>query len=209
MWCEPFLTSLLNLLQYCFCFIYIYIYIVLYCFVLLFGHEACGILASQPGMEPTLPAMEGKVLTTGPPRNSREYVLNEYHLHVYQTAFPFFPFRYFYHKISLAIANSSELFPSLSLMGWDWVETHLFIGKSPIFFPFTLCSLFGRRSWLLTPQSPSSVTQKTLNTGGRQLLSPQAERRGGMGESHTFLTSFLFLKSVLYHWASASSVQWV
>ena len=181
----------------------------MYCFVLLFGHEACGILASQPRMEPTLPAMEGKVLTTGPPRKSREYVLNEYHLHVYQTAFPFFPFRYFYHKISLAIANSSELFPSLSLMGWDWVETHLFIGKSPIFFPFTLCSLFGRRSWLLTPQSPSSVTQKTLNTGGRQLLSPQAERRGGMGESHTFLTSFLFLKSVLYHWASASSVQWV
>ena len=32
-----------------------------------FGHEACGILAPQPGMELTLPALEGEVLTTGPP----------------------------------------------------------------------------------------------------------------------------------------------
>ena len=30
-----------------------------------FGHEACGILTSQPGIEPTPPALEGKVLTTG------------------------------------------------------------------------------------------------------------------------------------------------
>ena len=57
-----------------------------------FGHEACGILASKPGMEPALRAMEGKVLTTGPPKKCREYVLNEYHLHVYQTLFLSFPF---------------------------------------------------------------------------------------------------------------------
>ena len=31
-----------------------------------FGHEACGILAPQPGIEPTPPALEGEVLTTGP-----------------------------------------------------------------------------------------------------------------------------------------------
>ena len=28
------------------------------------GHEACGILAPQPGIEPTVPALEGKILTT-------------------------------------------------------------------------------------------------------------------------------------------------
>ena len=39
-------------------------------FFFFFGHEACGILAPQPGMEPTAPALEGKVLTTGPPGKS-------------------------------------------------------------------------------------------------------------------------------------------
>ena len=37
---------------------------------LFFGHEACEILAPQPGMKPVLPAMEGKVLTTRPPGKS-------------------------------------------------------------------------------------------------------------------------------------------
>ena len=31
-----------------------------------FGREACGILAPQPGIEPAPPALQGKVLTTGP-----------------------------------------------------------------------------------------------------------------------------------------------
>ena len=35
-----------------------------------FGHEACGILASQQGIEPTSSALEGKVLTTEPPGKS-------------------------------------------------------------------------------------------------------------------------------------------
>ena len=39
-----------------------------------FGPEAGGILAPQPGIEPTPPALEGKVLTTGPPGKS----LNSY-----------------------------------------------------------------------------------------------------------------------------------
>ena len=46
--------SLLNLLQCCFCFTF--------CF---FGLEAHGILAPL-GIEPSPPALEGKVLTTGP-----------------------------------------------------------------------------------------------------------------------------------------------
>ena len=31
----------------------------------LFGHKTCGILAQQPGIKLSLPALEGEVLTTG------------------------------------------------------------------------------------------------------------------------------------------------
>ena len=34
-----------------------------------FDSKACGILASWPGYEPALPALEGDVLTTEPPGN--------------------------------------------------------------------------------------------------------------------------------------------
>lgn len=37
---------------------------------LFFGHEACGILAPQPGTEPVLLALEGKVLITRLPGKS-------------------------------------------------------------------------------------------------------------------------------------------
>ena len=32
-----------------------------------FGHMACGILALQPGIKPSLPALEVEVLMAGPP----------------------------------------------------------------------------------------------------------------------------------------------
>ena len=35
-----------------------------------FGHEACGILAPPPEIEPILPELEGQVLTIGPPGKS-------------------------------------------------------------------------------------------------------------------------------------------
>ena len=54
-----FKKSLLNLLQYCFCFMF-----------WLVGCKACGILAPRPGIEPSPPALEGEVLTTGPPGKS-------------------------------------------------------------------------------------------------------------------------------------------
>ena len=54
-----FKKSLLNLLQYCFCFIF--------CF---FGLQASGILVPQQGIEPAPPALEGEVLTPGPPGKS-------------------------------------------------------------------------------------------------------------------------------------------
>ena len=57
---DHFLKSLLNLLQYCFCFM----------FFGFFGHKACRILAPQPGIESAPPALEGEVLTTGPPGKS-------------------------------------------------------------------------------------------------------------------------------------------
>ena len=52
--CEPFLKSLLNVLQHCFCFMSFGF----------FGHEAWGILTAWPGVKPTLPALEGEDLTT-------------------------------------------------------------------------------------------------------------------------------------------------
>ena len=47
------------MLQYCFCFVYWF-----------FGCEACGILVPWPGIKPTPPTLEGKVLTTQPPGKS-------------------------------------------------------------------------------------------------------------------------------------------
>ena len=41
----------------------------MFCFL---GREACGILVPQPRIEPARPALEGEVLTTGPPRKSLE-----------------------------------------------------------------------------------------------------------------------------------------
>ena len=38
-----------------------------------FGLEAWGILALSPGIEPTLPALEGKVPTTAPPGKSQGF----------------------------------------------------------------------------------------------------------------------------------------
>ena len=56
--CGLFLKSLLNLLQYCFCFYFV------------FWPQSLWNLSSQPGIEPVLPALEGKVLTAGPPAKS-------------------------------------------------------------------------------------------------------------------------------------------
>ena len=39
-----------------------------------FGLEACGVLASQAGTDPAPTALEGKVLTTGPPGKSQHTV---------------------------------------------------------------------------------------------------------------------------------------
>ena len=46
----------------------------------LFGCETCGILAPQPGIESAPPALEGKVLTTGPPGKSLTMAIFNNHL---------------------------------------------------------------------------------------------------------------------------------
>ena len=55
--------SLLNLLQYCLCFSF------------WLWSQACGILASRPGVEPAPPALEGKVPATEPLRKPLLYFL--------------------------------------------------------------------------------------------------------------------------------------
>ena len=47
----------------------------MFCF---FGHEAYGILAFHPGFEPVPLALEGKVLTTGPPGKSPGLLTSHY-----------------------------------------------------------------------------------------------------------------------------------
>ena len=44
-------------------------------FFFFFGHEASGISALQPGIEPAAPVLEGKVFTTGLPGKSLNYLL--------------------------------------------------------------------------------------------------------------------------------------
>ena len=47
----------------------------MFCFVWNLGHKACGILAPQPGIGPSPPALEGEVLTTELPGKSPQNIL--------------------------------------------------------------------------------------------------------------------------------------
>ena len=48
-----------------------FVTILLLFYILVFGHETCGILAPQPGIKLAPSALEGEVLTTGPPSFQR------------------------------------------------------------------------------------------------------------------------------------------
>ena len=52
--------------------------ILLWFYVLVFGHEAGGILAPRPGIEPTPPALEGEVLITGSAGKSLAFSLTHF-----------------------------------------------------------------------------------------------------------------------------------
>ena len=58
----------LNLLQYWFHFMF-------WCF----GHKACGILAPRPGLKPATPALESKVVISGPPEKSLDSYFGSTH----------------------------------------------------------------------------------------------------------------------------------
>ena len=57
---RPYFKVSVQFVTICFCFMF-----------WLFGHEACGILAPQPGLEPTPLALKGKVSTSGWPSKSQ------------------------------------------------------------------------------------------------------------------------------------------
>ena len=61
------MTTLLNLLQYCFCVMFWF-----------FGCEACGILVPRPGIKPVPPALQGEILTTGLLRKSLNVLIGNY-----------------------------------------------------------------------------------------------------------------------------------
>ena len=61
-WYGPFLKPLLNVLKYCFSFMF-------WCF----GQETWSVLAPWPGIEPIPPAVEGEILSSGPPGKSVYY----------------------------------------------------------------------------------------------------------------------------------------
>ena len=60
---DHLLKSLLNLLQYCLCLMF-----------WVFGPKACEILLPQSGIKPAPHALEGEVLTSGPPGKSLSYL---------------------------------------------------------------------------------------------------------------------------------------
>ena len=49
---------------------FVTILLLFYVLFFFFGHEVCGILAPQPGIEPSPTALEDEVLTTGQPGKS-------------------------------------------------------------------------------------------------------------------------------------------
>ena len=93
-WWVRFLKSLLNLLQYCFYFMGFF-----------FNPEACGTLTLQPRIELAPLALEGEVLTTGPPGKSQVFV--------------------FGYSLFLSIAKSLPISSSTCLV----LITHLFCHK--------------------------------------------------------------------------------
>ena len=57
---------------------FVKVLLLFYLFIYLFGHEACGILAPCPGIEPIPTALEGEVLITGSPGKSPSPLKNHF-----------------------------------------------------------------------------------------------------------------------------------
>ena len=116
-------------------------------YVLVFGHNAGGVLAPQPGMEPAPPALEGEVLTTGPPGKSQECsVLLACLSPVLKSGFPLPPSLFFtsldgrvYWRIKQNVCASQAarvaLVVKTCLLVWETQETQVWwvpgSGRSP------------------------------------------------------------------------------
>ena len=115
-----------------------------------FGREACGILVPQEGIEPARPALEDKVLTTGPPRSPNTTLLfASYHTQergpwVYVRPPP-------QPGLSCPAPGRNSLKPLKCGCCFPWVSAGL------SWFLFSLLHVFisGRESWDLSLTCPS------------------------------------------------------
>ena len=79
-----------------------------------FGLKACGILAPRPGIEPAPPALEGEVLTTGPPGKSPDILFNHIHL---------FPLK-FLMKTLVISKKKRWIWSRIPRLKWAWQSQH-------------------------------------------------------------------------------------
>ena len=124
-------TFLLNLLQYCFCFMF-----------WSFGPKACWILVPWPGIHNVPPALEGKILTTGPPGKSYDSMLQSSchppRLALMKSRLPLSVCVYFFTSWPPSPPTFSPQSACL-LLPWDWLQAplHLTLGLQPKFLRST------------------------------------------------------------------------
>ena len=128
------------MLQYCFCSTFWFS-----------GHEACGILAPQPGIEPAPPVLEGEVLTTGPSGKSPSV-----------TSCPLFLSQIFLNKKNKLVNNwsrscaghvlfshRSTLYTLHPISEWLTSQTSLVYQKASLTFGILFCLGFFVLSYLI------------------------------------------------------------
>ena len=123
------LKVFIEFLQYCFCFMF-----------QVFGHEACGILASQPGIENAPPALGGEVLTTRPQESALKPTLNDPYLYSQAHSLFFISLYHTYSFINACIHPSiQQIFtqPSLQKLSLWFREVQYYF-----FFKYLLIGMF-------------------------------------------------------------------
>ena len=108
-----------------------------------FGPKACVILAPQPGIEPTPPVLEGKVLTTGPPEKSLKLLSLRSTFSIYQNSLfgsaIYWVFLYFSDYIYKILSSLNQPHPKLHFWkGFNWK-----IAKKPIGTEFLIMNFRG------------------------------------------------------------------
>ena len=121
---DPFLKSLLNLLQYYFCFMFWF-----------FGPKACWILVPWPGVHSVPPALEGKILIPGPPGKSWDSIFQSSYHHPQMTAqLPLSMYVDFFTSSPPSPPTFSPQSACLLLpRDWRQAPSHLTLGLQPKF----------------------------------------------------------------------------